>query len=612
MAGKRIDRVRKSDGREEPYDEAKLADSILRAARVAGRENRPLATDLAGVVTTYLERYHDRATPTSGEIRRMVEKILLETGHAEIARAFMQQDGVPSSAPAAAPPSELFPTDLFLVDGATRDEVSSWARERITAALVKEAAVDEAVARDIASAVEQRIFRANERRVSSTLIRELVNQELLTRGYSGKLRKQLVVGLPKYDLERLIRPDDTPPDPDRLCRTIGETTMKQYALQELYPSEAADAHLEGRIHIHDLEYPQKLLWHAPRLEPSAGSARALSAELASHARELRRAVRSVEFAHLNALYAGRAGEADEAPFVLSELAPCWVGVDLGDERSDRFAFELIRAWRDTATATPEFFVDDAALRDDGVLREACRLAADRGRTLFVFKRGSALPRSRFAAADGETIAGAVTLNLAQAFYRCEAGGDYYAELDHVLGAAVRALLAKRQLVRRVTPAPENHAYAVGVAGLDEAAQLLTGHAPAADGGALRMALRILSYLFFRVKEESEKHAIRLALHDVAGPEAAGRLLRVDSQMFARARGLAAQAGGEYTVGGRLRAAEGRAPSEQVALEARFHTLLPNAAAAIPAAVRKSIPPSELLSIVRRAHADTLAAQLWIA
>jgi ribonucleoside-triphosphate reductase len=64
MSTRKIDKVRKRDGRIVDYDEAKLAEAIHRAARAAGHENRDLADDLAGVVTTYLERYHDRGSPS--------------------------------------------------------------------------------------------------------------------------------------------------------------------------------------------------------------------------------------------------------------------------------------------------------------------------------------------------------------------------------------------------------------------------------------------------------------------------------------------------------------------------------------------------------------------
>jgi hypothetical protein len=115
-----------------------------------------------------------------------------------------------------------------------------------------------------------------------------------------------------------------------------------------------------------------------------------------------------------------------------------------------------------------------------------------------------------------------------------------------------------------------------------------------------------------VKEEAERHAIRIALHDIGTSEAAARLLRVDSAMFARARGLASQLTSDYTTGGRLHPPERLSPLELIALEARFHTLLPFAAAAVPAAVRRTLAPTDLLAILARTHTDTLAAQLWIA
>src|SRR5690349_696501 len=158
MNSRKIDKVRKRDGRVVDYDEAKLAEAIYRAARAAGHDNRYLANDLAGVVTTYLERYHDREVPSSEEIQRMVEKILFETGHREVARAYLlfrETQGRVATEPAA-PTGELFPSEPVLVEAATRDEVSAWGRDRISAALVKEAGLDAATAGEIASAVEQR------------------------------------------------------------------------------------------------------------------------------------------------------------------------------------------------------------------------------------------------------------------------------------------------------------------------------------------------------------------------------------------------------------------------------------------------------------------------
>ncbi len=179
MPIRKVETVRKRDGRVVPYDEQKIAEAIVRAARAAGHDNATIGRDLASVVTMYLERYRERDIPTSEEIQRLVEKILFDTGHAAVARAYIvyrERKGQPAGA--AAPPAEdLFPTNLVLVDGATRAEVAPWGRDRIIAALTKEAGLEEAAAAEIAGAVEGKIFQLGQRRVSTTLIRELVNHE---------------------------------------------------------------------------------------------------------------------------------------------------------------------------------------------------------------------------------------------------------------------------------------------------------------------------------------------------------------------------------------------------------------------------------------------------
>ncbi|MDP6957575.1 MAG: ATP cone domain-containing protein, partial [Planctomycetota bacterium] len=200
VSARPIERVKKKNGSIVPYEEEKISLSISQAASEVGNGPSTLGQDLAGVVSMYLERYYEKEVPSSDEIRKMVDKILRETGHTEVADSYAERRGLP----VGNPEEDLFPDELLLVEGTTRDEVRGWGRERISAAIVKEAGLDQAEADEIASAVEKKIFSIGQRRVSTTLIREQVNHELLTRGYGTHLRKQLVVGLPKYDLSLLI------------------------------------------------------------------------------------------------------------------------------------------------------------------------------------------------------------------------------------------------------------------------------------------------------------------------------------------------------------------------------------------------------------------------
>jgi anaerobic ribonucleoside-triphosphate reductase len=647
MTTRKIDKIRKRDGRIVDYDETKLAEAIHRAARAAGHEKRYLADDLAGVVTTYLERYHDREIPSSEEIQRMVEKILFETGHREVARAYLlyrETQGRPAPEPAS-PPGELFPSEPVLVEAATRDEVSAWGRDRISAALVKEAGLDASTAGEIATAVEQRIFREGHRRVSSTLIRELVNQELLARGHSSKMKRQLVVGLPKYDLDRLVRPGADVPrivDPDAICRVIGETTMKQYALQELHPRAVADAHVEGRIHIHDLEYPLKVHWltvdaedvrrdgartggHSLLSEPPA-TARSLTAHLEARlAAASRLASGGVELIHVNRAYArmpSRDAAAEESAHLAFQLSrhaspAVHVGLDLG-RGQDPFALDLIRSGGELPGTFVHHVAPDVFSDEEGVLvlREACRLAVERGRTLFVFDRTGPSARrvSRYGTRgpsepDGEpfAIGQAITLNLPQALYRAESGSEFYAEVEVALDAASRAHQVKRALVKKGKTDPTE--YAIGVSGLDEAVRLMGGGDMAADEGALRLGIRILSFLYFRVREEAEKHGLKMALHELPGSEASSRFARIDKQMFARARSLDPAAA--YTDGVHLRDFGSLTLDAALASEARFHTLMTQGVSRIPTTVRARLSPADLFAAVRRAALETLCSQVSI-
>ncbi|HYE97619.1 MAG TPA: anaerobic ribonucleoside-triphosphate reductase [Planctomycetota bacterium] len=635
MAIRKIESVRKRDGTLAPYDEQKIADAIARAARTSGHDNATIGRDLASVVTMYLERYREKDTPSSEEIQQLVEKILFDTGHGAIARAYIvhrEKKGSPVQAAPAQPPQEdLFPTNLVRVDGATRGEVTPWSRDKITAALSKEAGLEETAAREIATAVEQKIFRLGQGRVSTTLIRELVNHELIARGYGSKMKRQIVVGLPKYDLGRLVD-EERGIDPDHLCRTIGQTTLKQYALQEIFPRDVADAHVEGRIHIHRLEEPLKLHALSPcvreirrsgvrvrgsaALSEPARDARTLTAQLGRIAADAARiAAGPVAFANLSEAYDQLLwGASDDAVHAeIEHLAAAVEGASTTVHPRHRSALGIARLGR-CAVAVESCGEE---------LREFCRAAADRG-MVFALERASA-PGTAVASSGWGGTAQAVTLNLPQAFYRSEAGTDFYTELETAIDVAVRAHLQKRQLLRRFADRGsdtlglalgwmadgagalrlESLDYAVGLAGLNESVKLLLSGEEIHQGdGAVRLALRIVSYVYFRLREEGSKHALRLVLQDVAPDDALSRFARIDGQMYPRARGLLADRAA-YTPGFRAR---GTPSFETLALEARFHTLVPSARAVVE---RGRLSPADLYSMLGRAHAETLASNVAV-
>ncbi len=644
MPIRKIESVRKRDGATVAYDEQKIADTIALAARSAGQDNATIGRDLASAVTMYLERYRERDQPTCEEIQQLVEKILFETGHSAIARTYIvwrEKKGQPAEA-AVPPVEDLFPSNLLLVDGATRGEVAPWGRERIITALVKEAGLEEAIAAEIAGAVEQKIFRLGQRRVSTSLIRELVNHELLGRGYGSKLRRQIVVGLPKYDLGRLVGDEETQVDPDGMCRAIGQTTLKQYALQEIFARDVADAHIEGRLHVHGLEEPLK--FHAlaasvseirragvpvrgsAALSEPARDARTLTAQLSRVVADARRYVSGPIFlprvseAYDQLLWG--AGE-DQVRLEVEHLAAVLDDVTVGVDPRHRTSAGLASLGR--------ALISVASVGDG--LKEFCRIVSER-KGVFVFERpeaaGGAAPGTAPSLHAGPAgsrwgaTAQAVTLNLPQAFYRSEAGTDFYSELEISIELAVKAHLQKRNLLRKFTDRAsgtfgqsvgwivdgagavvfEECGYAVGLAGLNETVKLLSGEDILESDAAVRLALRLVSYVYFRLREESTRQGLRLQLEDAPAGDALDRFVRIDAQMYPRARGLLADRT-RYTGGFRVR---GKTSFESLAVESRFHTLVPSARAV---AERGRLSPADLHAALARLLCETLASHLAV-
>jgi hypothetical protein len=318
----RIREVRKRDNRIVQFDSTKIADAIHAAFRSVGEGERTVAVELASAVTHFLEeKFAGEEGPASRgsipgieEIQDLVETVLIEMGHARAAKAYIlhrqkrammretlqvrkvpaHEDGDPArydddagttgdGDAADSPPAGLPEVDLGT------QGVARWQKSRIAAALIREADLDPSVAEEIASSVERKVIDSGIKRISTSLLRELVDNELFERGFSGKLLRQAPIGLPKYNLEQLIFGTDTkegyafPKTPPEVRNIISNQILHQYSLQEVFTAAVADAHRDGRIFIHRLSDPIRLArleWRLPG--PGADPAGASHDPGASH------------------------------------------------------------------------------------------------------------------------------------------------------------------------------------------------------------------------------------------------------------------------------------------------------------------------------------------
>ncbi len=82
--------VRKRDGRLEPFDQERITAAIWKAAKAVGGKDRELARGLSNQVVAELEhRFGVDGCPTVEEIQDVVEKMLIENGRAQTAKAFI-------------------------------------------------------------------------------------------------------------------------------------------------------------------------------------------------------------------------------------------------------------------------------------------------------------------------------------------------------------------------------------------------------------------------------------------------------------------------------------------------------------------------------------------
>ncbi|MDR1519426.1 MAG: anaerobic ribonucleoside-triphosphate reductase [Planctomycetota bacterium] len=726
--------VIKRNGLEVPFDVQKIGDAIFAAARAVGGENRQLADDIAGLVATLLDkRYAAGGTPGIEDIQDMVEKALIETGHAKTAKAYIlyrQQRAQTRARMRVRKDSQAGGADStdihLLVDPGSRAEYFQWDRARITKALVREAELDEAEAGSIAKAVERRVLASGLSRISTGLIRELADNELFERGFQKSLERQAVIGLPKYDIERLIvskskeNSNIAANNPEAINLAIAETTLKQYALREIFSPEVADAHRNGMIHLHDLGYPTRVYCSSHSLEYLKKYGLQLenldtSSAPAKHARTLTGHLNTF-LASMQAYYAGALGvayinimyaplvegmsdaemrqEAQHLIFSSSQNAFSRGGQTLfldfnihtgipaylkkiraigpggkylertyGDfsAAATRFTRAMLDVWAGGdqyghvfAFPKCDFHVNHETFEDPDQLEiynYACEIAARNGTPYFIFDRDevtlSACCRLRTVIEDAHMIQHPesmrfcgfqnVTINLPQCAYRAGRGNyaKVFAEIERALDVCVKAHLQKKDFARLLMSGPsmplwqigklaadgrpyvdlDQATYIVGVIGLNECLAYLTGRELHEDAESLRLGVRIISYLYFCIKEAGRRHGMKITIEESPAESAARRLAKIDMKRYPDAldflRGDLAGDEVYYTNSVHLRPDAGDGIVDRIVKQAKFHSLI-ESGAIIHAFVGESRPSAgAIAALVRKTFEKTKAAQLTI-
>lgn len=316
----RIHAVRKRDGRLVPFDLSKISAAIAKAMDAVGEPDDGFANEVAGVVELALNGRHNQSkggVPTIEEVQDCVENVLVELGRAKVAKAYILYRDKRTRAREALSVSHPAGGRRSTSDPAVRVQESEgsspWSKGRIVAALMGEANLPRDVASEVAARVEERVFHSGRRRISTGLIRELVDNELMDMGLTRALSRQASLGLPRHDFMRILagealtpwehesfadqRPGVAPgyvPGPRALevstTRAISSEIVRRYVLEDVLSTGLAELHLAGDLSVEDLGAAQLPLWIGVPSElllggqPDAAGAFTLLEELAEASR----------------------------------------------------------------------------------------------------------------------------------------------------------------------------------------------------------------------------------------------------------------------------------------------------------------------------------------
>jgi ribonucleoside-triphosphate reductase len=737
--------VRKREGQLVDFDRKKIVEAIFAAMQVMGEENKSRSEKITDQVIKKLEERFKDKIPQVEEVQDIVEETLIKEGMVKVAKAYILYRDKRSRIRESLKVRKKIKnhksmTDLsLLVSTPTSENIFPWDRKKIVQALVKEAELPLNISSKIAKAVEEKIFDLGLIEITTSLIRELVDNELFARGYEHKWRKQKIIGIPTFDLKQLFLSKSKENsnigtnNPEAINLTIAENTIKQYMLQEVFSKEVANAHLKGWIHIHDLGYP-RIYCSGHSLEYLKKYGLKLenldtSSAPAKHTRTLTGHLNTF-LASMQAYYAGALGigflNIIYAPFLVNlpfkeikqeaqylifsgsqnafsrggqslfldfnvhlgipeylkdvpAIGPGgeYTGKNYGEYEieSQLFLKALMEVWKEGdcnkkvfAFPKMDLHINNRSFEDPEqkkLLEYACEVASENGSPYFIFDRDdislASCCRLRTRITDQEMIthpeklrfAGIqnVTINLPQCSYRAFSNGGisessfnyskmenielFFEKIDQVLHLAIQAHLQKKKFLKMMMVNSDGAlweigkiaedgkpyvdldqgTYLIGLIGLNEAVQYISGDQLHESEKAYKLGLKIVSFMSLKCEEYSEKFNLKLSLEESPAESAAGRLAKIDLQEFPDSKkvikGNPERDEIYYTNSIHFAASAPLDLITRIVKQSKFHPLI-KSGAIIHAFVGENRPSSEsIYNLIKKVWENTQCSQLTI-
>jgi len=357
----------------------------------------------------------------------------------------------------------------------------------------------------------------------------------------------------------------------------------------------------------------------------------------------------------------------------------YTGKNYGEykKESQLFLRALMEVWREGdyhgkvfAFPKMDLHIDSKSFEDPEqkeLLKYACKIASENGSSYFIFDRDdislAACCRLKTEITDQEMIlhpeklrfAGIqnVTINLPQCAYKAYPNNKIFGsfsfldtknadsielfleKIDQALRLAVKAHLQKKKFLKMMmenSNGPlwqigkkaqdgrpyvnlDEGTYLIGLIGLNEAVQHITGKQLHESEDVFKLGLKIVSFMSLKCREYGEEFNLKLSLEESPAESAAGRLAKIDLQEFPDSKKvIKGNSNGEesyYTNSIHFAAAAPIDLITRITKQSKFHPLI-KSGAIIHAFVGESRPsPESIYNLVKKVWEHTQCSQLTI-
>jgi anaerobic ribonucleoside-triphosphate reductase len=218
--------------------------------------------------------------PRIEDVQDLVEIVLAEQGETLVVAAYKRyrkqreiaRRNIRVRGGGAKRDVDVTDASLLLVESSSGNINLPWDRKRIVKQILDKTDLSVELAINVAKSVENRIIASDLSVINTTLIRELVNNELMERGYTHQLRDLSLYRVSKDYLENLMFTKSTENsnivnnNPEAVNLGVAELVLKQWALDTIFSPEVKRAHDTGAVHLHDLGYPTRVYCSSHSIE----------------------------------------------------------------------------------------------------------------------------------------------------------------------------------------------------------------------------------------------------------------------------------------------------------------------------------------------------------